>query len=674
MSKEWPDRRREEAVLRAASFLIPAAVVLIGYAVRGIAPFGDKTLAAIDGWGQYFPMLREARRAFRAGETYSLAAGFGFDLRAMSAYYTNSPLWILLYVLPWEVTPAGVHLVVCLRFGLAGLTFAAWTRALHPRMPAAGVCVLSAAYALSGYALAYINQFMWMDAVWLLPMAVLGIRRLAREGRWLLYAGALAFTIWSNFYIAYMVCIFSCLWFGLEMLSLPAELRGGENVWKRCLAFAGASLAAGTVCLPVLIPTARALSRTIAAGTSGAGEVRFYGTPWGFAGRLLPFMKPSLERNLPNIYCGLTAVALAGLELYRAVRTRSRRGLLLSGLALFLAVSMQCSLTDYVWHGFHFPHQLPMRQSFLLIFVMLTLAGRALAAIFRSESARRTARVLVLALILEVSANGVFFFAQRCVATTVSTSLLPQEEAYAELLSLREGEIFARTEQIPARDNGGMLRGFAGISDYSSLMSKAEYRFFVMMGGEIYAQNVSHRYTRSRVTDAMFAVRYLVSKEEAGAGQREIGQRDVWRLLENEEVLPAAYLVSPQILELQEGSEGFALQEEFFLRAAGLWPAEERMLDAEGNVIREEVFQEGLRRLRRGGARLVRERGKGGAAVLRGRLQSDGEGYLLMTFPYADATLYVDGKEAQTEPVLGYLARSAERIPAGAHEVEIRLK
>ncbi|MCK9350692.1 MAG: YfhO family protein, partial [Clostridiales bacterium] len=34
--------------------------------------------------------------------------------------------------------------------------------------------------------------------------------------------------------------------------------------------------------------------------------------------------------------------------------------------------SFNLNILDYLWHGFHFPNQLPARQSFLFIFVLLT--------------------------------------------------------------------------------------------------------------------------------------------------------------------------------------------------------------------------------------------------------------------------------------------------------------
>ncbi|MBQ5973381.1 MAG: hypothetical protein IJL69_04205, partial [Oscillospiraceae bacterium] len=44
------------------AFFLPLSVALIAFAVKGLAPFGGRGLMAMDGWGQYFPMIKELRR------------------------------------------------------------------------------------------------------------------------------------------------------------------------------------------------------------------------------------------------------------------------------------------------------------------------------------------------------------------------------------------------------------------------------------------------------------------------------------------------------------------------------------------------------------------------------------------------------------------------------------
>ena len=655
-------KKKPEAVILAASFLCPVLIAGIGFALRGLAPFGDKSLMAIDAWGQYFPMLREAKRLFLSGQMYSLAGGLGFDLIAQGAYYTNSPLWWILFLLPGEITPAGVDLIVLLRFGLMGLCFGIWS--LKVSHSPANV-VVSTAYALSGYALSFIHQFMWMDALWLLPLIVLGIDLLVEKRRPWLYLAALATCIYSNFYIAYMVCIFSCLWFVKRCVD--TKKKGRELVIVSAW-FGLASFAAGLVNARVIYHTAKALSQTIASGLTFDGKTIIFGNSLGFLQRFLPFSAPSLVKDYPNAYVGLTCVVLAALWLIEHLGRGEERRETLTDLALtiFLIISLRVNALEYVWHGFHFPNQLPMRESFLLVFVLASLAVKA----FRDLPGRKLVIAFALVLLLESSANALFTFYTHCPATSVETSLLPYEEEFASFeTDLRPEETFYRTELLPYRDNGGQLYGYYGVTHYSSMMSEGAYRFFLRIGCEIYARNVSTRYNPNPVLDMLLGVRYLVGKEVPEGFGKVVETRGNLSIYEHDDVLSAAYLVDPQIAELSEEKEGFALQNEWMLRAAGLYEEDMEVIDAEG-VVEEERFQLCAEKLMQGSPVLAMNRAQGGY-VLEGRLRCENEGYLLVTFPFADTEVWVDGEKIETSAFLGYLTRSEEMLAAGVHEVKI---
>ena len=105
------------------SFLLPFLVVIAGLALRGAMPFGNGSLLAIDAWGQYYPMLCAMKEAIKSGELFWSGKGLmGFNLWAQNAYYTNSVLWLPLYLLPDKLMIAGINILAAIRIGLAGLT------------------------------------------------------------------------------------------------------------------------------------------------------------------------------------------------------------------------------------------------------------------------------------------------------------------------------------------------------------------------------------------------------------------------------------------------------------------------------------------------------------------------------------------------------------------------
>lgn len=68
-------------------------------------------------------------------------------------------------------------------------------------------------YALCSFAVVQAHNTMWIDELIFLPLVVLGIERLIKKKDFVLYTVSLAFCAMSNFYIGYMVCIFTFFYF-----------------------------------------------------------------------------------------------------------------------------------------------------------------------------------------------------------------------------------------------------------------------------------------------------------------------------------------------------------------------------------------------------------------------------------------------------------------------------
>ena len=642
------------------SFLIPVVIMGICFFACKLAPFGDKSLMAIDAWGQYFPMLREMRRAFLSGDlSYSFSGGLGFDLIAQSAYYTNSPLWLLLYIMPFEITPAGVDLIVLLRFGLTGLSFSIWLREVFGEGTLRGIA-LSVAYALCGYTLAFINQFMWMDIVLLTPFVIAGLLRLYHKKKPLLYIISLTTAIFSNFYIAYMLCIFCVLVFIAVAI---INFKGFKNLFFAGCRFAAASLVSGILNLPILLHVIKAIRGTHTADLQFDFKPEFYHSAKDLAVKLFPFGKASLEYDAPNLYFGILCVTLVIFMFFiRSVPVKTK---IISGVLLaFLMLSTNLNILDYVWHGFHFPNQLPARWSFLIAFVALTLAQPAL----KELSSRKIFAFLLCCLIItEVAANTFHTFKNNVRLTNVKSSLLPLQadiDEFADyIMPDFERNEFFRAELKKVRDNGGQLYGYLGISYYSSMMSADAYNFFRHLGLPIYAKNVSVRYESHPVLDALFGVKYIMSSTpDTNELQGVIASSKNLYLLENKAVLPVAFVANEQVLSLKENYTGKAYLNEIFTKAADC----EDVILSDGSVDTEELLA-AVDKLKASGLQITDISG----TKISGTVHAKKDGILFITLPYEDAEVTIDGKDVEEVEIAGYLCGAF--ISAGTREVEIKL-
>ena len=408
--------KKPERRYALSAFLLSLFGILFVFLIGSVPPFGERSLIGMDAWSQYFPMLMEGKDGL---SQWSFSGALGFNRLAQSAYYTMSPLWLLLYLFPRGGMYIVLHLLIALRFARAGLFFYLFV-ARRYRASACGA-VFALCYSLSAYGLAFINQFMWMDAVVLLPLVALGLERLCTEKKPLLYLFSLALTLYSCFYIGYMVCLFSVLYFLLVLLRERITVR---EFFTRCVYFGTSSLLAGGLGAAVLLPTYRALQKTIASGLSFDDPLTLTHSLTDILRQFLPFGKISLEFQAPNLYCGVLTVVLFVLALFLPRKPlRERILLLLTGALIYLSCTL--NLLDFVWHGMHYPNQLPGRQSFIFVFFIVAEAYAAFLTLMGSGWLKRWRPRLISAVVLallaaEVTLNAAFVVATQTWTCTVS--------------------------------------------------------------------------------------------------------------------------------------------------------------------------------------------------------------------------------------------------------------
>ena len=70
----------------------------------------------------------------------------------------------------------------------------------------------STLYALCAYAVVMQHNTMWIDNLIYLPLILLGVENIIKNGKYKMFIITLSLAIMSNFYIGYMTCIFVALY------------------------------------------------------------------------------------------------------------------------------------------------------------------------------------------------------------------------------------------------------------------------------------------------------------------------------------------------------------------------------------------------------------------------------------------------------------------------------
>lgn len=622
------------------SFFIPFSLILICYALIGIAPFGSGTLCSMDGFSQYYPMLMNMVDSIKSGEIfYSFKGALGFNLWAQSAYYTNSIFWLPLCLIPHKFHLSFIHTAILLKLSLGGLFFSVRLYKIHKNADRTRLLLifpaLSSVWALNGYLCAFINQFMWTDVVILLPLVILGIERLTEKKRPGLYIAALALSLLSCFYLSYMVCIFSVLWFFFVMFR---EKNGWKTLFDRAVIFGISSLLAGGISAAVILPVYKALGLTKASTLTFDGVIKLKHSLADILLRFLPAQETSLEYGAPNLYCTVTVVFLFLLFLLSkkfSVRHRICT-LVFSG---FMFISMCINLGEYVWHGFHYPNQLPARQSFLVIFLLIAVAAEFLVKAELSPKALKRITALLLT-------GAIFNFCiqfSRDVWVSQSNSLQKFEYIMEDFTALDDSEPFTRMEWTGVKKNNYPQQyGYNAVSYYSSTMTEAAYDFFQNIGMERYAKNVSVHYLESDILNSLFSIKYVMSEENGS------------KITENKNVLPLGFLACEDVLFYDSGNfeDGEQAQQ-------GLWDS----LCGKENA----PFKEGFRKLSESGYEITLF----DTDYIEGKINTSSDGLFFTSIPYDEGwEIFVDGEKAETKKAAGYFLSCS--IKQGEHSVILK--
>ena len=383
-------RSNRDWIMNLLSFLFPFLSMVAAFAIQQVYPIGEKVMLTVDSYHQYIPFLIELRNKLVNGESlfFTWNDGLGLEYYAAFANYAASPLNFFVVFFNAKTMPVFAAAVTAVRAGLASLFMSWFLNANDKGRRDYITTAFACAYALCGWFCCDFWNVMWCDALVLLPLICLGLRKMFVEGRSLLYILSLAVCLWSNYYTGFFICIFLVLFAPIYCICIfqtsKEELCEGRLTFKRILTcavrFAISSLLAGALTAVLLIPTYLILQNTSAVGADFPKEYSLTGNLFDFLGRFLVAANPNIRDGMANVYSGLIPVLMLPLFFASPEKTgiRLRHKICYGILILIMYLSFTNRTLNFIWHGFHFPNQIPYRESFLMSFLIVFLGFKTI--------------------------------------------------------------------------------------------------------------------------------------------------------------------------------------------------------------------------------------------------------------------------------------------------------
>lgn len=642
-----------------------AGSVLISILVAfcyNLIPFGNSTILRMDLYHQYGPLFAELYERIKHGDglIYSWISGGGSSFLGNFYNYLSSPMTIIVFLFGHENITEAISTMIFAKACLASATFTYYLKKSVKKhdMTTAAFGIL---YAFSGYFLAYYWNLMWLDAMLLLPILLYGIERIIDKGKVSTYIITLIIVMISNYYMSYMACIFSVIYFlfyyfskypanaKLHDFRLPSKQGKFYNsrffysfrssrFLNSGFSFAVSSALAGAVCAFSLVTTYFILQSCSATSGTFPRELTFYNTIFDFLANHLAAVEPTIrssgENVLPNVFCGIITVMLVPL-FYFAKSISIREKVAYTCLLGVLLLSFNTNYLNYIWHGFHFPNDLPYRFSFMYSFIILIMAYKTFIRLheFKSKEIMGVGfgTVLFIILVEEITSKNVdeasiftslafaiiytivfYFFSSNkyktqaisvfllccviseyAIASTDSYTMNQLKSSYASDLPAFEeakkqadkdaGNTYYRMELTDLRTRmDPCWYYYNGISTFSSMAYERLSNLQQDLG---LFGNYINSYTynmQTPVYNAMFALDYIFNNSDNVIMNkdlfREVFGNDDFTSYRNNYSLPIAYMTNSNLTKWEHTSSNpFEVQSSFFEMSSGVSDVFERL-------------------------------------------------------------------------------------------------
>ena len=280
------------------AFLIPFFLLLLLFFALGFFFSDGKTIFTCDLHAQYKALYVYFRDNLFS--TFSFKKGIGGSMIGTYAYYLASPFLFLLFLFPVSKLHIATLLILILKLCTAGLTMYIYLRSHFQDKKY--LLIFSTSYVFMSYVGAYFFHIMWMDAIYMLPLVILGIDKILKKQKPSLYIFSLMITILTNYYMGYIICLFSLLYFFYELY-----LSKSHNKKKIFYMFLISSLLGGFLTSFLMIPTAIELSSSVRTSVSPFSSITFT-SPFKVLSSLFlgsHNYKDILSKNRYHIYVGI---------------------------------------------------------------------------------------------------------------------------------------------------------------------------------------------------------------------------------------------------------------------------------------------------------------------------------------------------------------------------------
>ena len=565
------------------SFLIPGIMMILLYLTVGVIG-GTKNILTVDLANQYVEFFGALKNILNGtiSPFYTFSKTLGGNLFGLITYYLLSPLNIIIKYAKTDNLPKFILIINILKISLAGLTSYIYFSKTFKKEKLS--LLFSIVYGTMAYNIAYSQNIMWLDGVIMLPIIFRGIDNLINK-KPRLFVISLTLSIIFNYYIGYMSCIASLIYYIYETYNK-------EKITKESIIYCiKYILIAVLISGIILVPSIFSLLQGKANGLLGdfVPNQRFALLDLITRFYIGTFKTSDILGTLPNVYISQMMIFLTIYYfLNKNIKEKEKKSTLI--LIGTFALGFIFSPINTIWHTLKNPVGFPFRYSFMFDFILLITAFKSIINIKEIEKnfikkfitygilitllidkllytstmyykiigtfilitiymiylKKRKTEINTLIILLVISEmflnNFTIVYNIKYQNKEKYNKFINETGSIIEKLNQKENTLYRLEKDYEYSSNDELLLNYNGISHFSSVYEGNTNEFLKKLGifNRFYVTNYNGS---TLVTNSLFNIKYILSKKELPYYQKIDTNYNI-NIYENNYNLPIGFMVN----------------------------------------------------------------------------------------------------------------------------------
>ena len=379
------------------SSVLTTMLVCIAFYIAGILGNGNDTILRGDLYVQYVSFIKDFTRNLQIGKgfTYSFSQYLGSGTMLSNAYYCINP-FNLIMLIPKVDASLAIFIIILLKISISSGCFNIFARKWLVKEDNTEnniiALIFSVFYSISGYVIILHFNLMWLDAIYVLPILIYFILNYIHSGKCVGMIISYAYLFVTNFYMGYMVGIFSFVLFMLIGFIYPEVRNRFKNVKRFYGGYILSVIIAVMMCAVVLFPAALYMVKNQSFDNKSFTSLSV--ALLDIINSMFIGHMPSIDNKVPFLYCGIPALLCIPLY-FVGKRIDNREKKIAAILIIFLIVCCIFLPLFKAMHAFDCPDYYGFRFSFLLIFCFASMGCRTLCISKETEASSGNVNVLL---------------------------------------------------------------------------------------------------------------------------------------------------------------------------------------------------------------------------------------------------------------------------------------